>query len=115
MGRPSHITLALACLGVALAAATAVPVAEYDTGVLRYLAEADASGDKSSGSQGTGGDGSMNKPRQYKLDVTVGNGAPDCVNRKVILVNGEFEPRLVFAQGDWVEVSICSTALLSQK
>jgi hypothetical protein len=38
------------------------------------------------------------------LQVTVGTRSPDCVSRKVILINGEFQPRLTFTQGDWVEV-----------
>jgi hypothetical protein len=38
------------------------------------------------------------------LQVTVGTKAPDCVERKVILINGQFQPRLTFTQGDWVEV-----------
>jgi L-ascorbate oxidase len=86
--------------------AAASPVAELDTAALRNLAEANGPGDTSSKSQSSTGDGSIKNPKKYKLDVAVGNGAPDCVSRKVILVNGEFEPRLVFTQGDWVEVVV---------
>jgi hypothetical protein len=38
------------------------------------------------------------------LQVTVGTRAPDCVARKVLLINGQFQPRFTFTQGDWVEV-----------
>lgn len=54
--------------------------------------------------------GTDKKPRRYKLEVTIGNRSPDCVNRKVILINGRFQPRLVLTQGDWVEVSSRVTA-----
>lgn len=52
---------------------------------------------------------SASNPRRYTLDVTVGDRAPDCVSRKVILVNGEFQPSLTLTQGDWVEVSETTT------
>jgi len=47
---------------------------------------------------------SPGNPRRYTLDVTVAERAPDCVSRKVLLVNGEFQPTLQLTQGDWVEV-----------
>lgn len=47
---------------------------------------------------------SPGNPRRYTLDVTVAERAPDCVSRKVLLVNGEFQPTLELTQGDWVEV-----------
>lgn len=100
--------LALACLGVCFAASGAAAAsndAPSHNGILRKLAEADSANKSSSTGYGSDGDGSSSKPRKYKLVVTAGNKAPDCVNRKVILVNGDFQPRLTFTQGDWVEVS----------
>lgn len=73
---------------------------------MRSLAAASQAGTKqtSSSSSSTAGS-SPDNPRSYTLDVTVGERSPDCVSRKVILINGEFQPTLTFTQGDWVEVS----------
>eukprot|EP00878_Enallax_costatus_P033800 GHUV01037365.1.p1 GENE.GHUV01037365.1~~GHUV01037365.1.p1 ORF type:complete len:432 (+),score=88.08 GHUV01037365.1:181-1476(+) len=108
MGRLPSTLVALACLGFLVAssaAASAAALAPSDVVVRRQLAEMDASDDSSS-NQSSEGLGSISQAKKYKLDVTVGSGAPDCVNRKVILVNGEFQPRLIFTQGDWVEVTV---------
>lgn len=56
--------------------------------------------------QQTGGQpgSSAANPRKYTLDVTVGTKSPDCVSRKVILVNSVFQPTFTFTQGEYVEV-----------
>lgn len=90
-----HIPLAsllLLCLG---AAAAAAEVASTGTGARRLL-EANKLPEGSS----------QSNPKRYILDVTVGTRAPDCVARKVILINNNFQPRLTFTQGDWVEVAV---------
>lgn len=43
-------------------------------------------------------------PKRYVMDVTSGTAAPDCLQKRVILVNGQFQPLITFVQGDWVEV-----------
>lgn len=48
--------------------------------------------------------GTKENPRKYTLNVKAGNSAPDCVSRRVILVNGKFQPALEMTQGEWVEV-----------
>ncbi|KAF6252742.1 hypothetical protein COO60DRAFT_502544 [Scenedesmus sp. NREL 46B-D3] len=88
--------LLLLCLGAA-----AVASGDLDSSGSRarrlFQAAAPAHRNKQPGS-------SPSNPRRYTLDVTVGTRAPDCVTRKVILINGQFQPRLTFTQGDWVEV-----------
>lgn len=110
MGRIFSSLVTLACLGILAASSAAASTAVLSQAAAiarRQLNEVDATDDRSS-SQGSEGDGSMSKPKKYKLDVTVADGTPDCVKRKVIHVNGQFTPRLMFTQGDWVEVSIRS-------
>lgn len=45
-------------------------------------------------------------PRSLVLDITVGDGAPDCYSRKVIYVNRQFQPAITFTQGEWVQVTV---------
>ncbi|KAF8065871.1 L-ascorbate oxidase [Scenedesmus sp. PABB004] len=40
------------------------------------------------------------------MDVTAGTLAPDCVSRKVVLVNGEFQPQITLVQGEWVAMTV---------
>ena len=40
----------------------------------------------------------------YEWHLTVGQAAPDCFLRDVILVNGEFQPTLNVTQGDLLQV-----------
>ncbi len=54
----------------------------------------------------TSGTGTAADPVRATLDVTVGSASPDCVPRKVILINGRFQPMLRLTQGDWVEVRL---------
>ena len=42
---------------------------------------------------------------EYTWHVTVGNHAPDCFQRDVILVNGNFQPTLEVNQGDFLKVN----------
>jgi len=44
--------------------------------------------------------------RKYVMDVRVGTGAPDCVSRPVILVNGLFQPTITVKQGEILEVKV---------
>jgi hypothetical protein len=76
---------------------------------VRGLSSVSQAGTRQSNSSNTAAGSSPDNPRRYTLDVTVSERAPDCVSRKVILINGEFQPTLTFTQGDWVEVRICST------
>ena len=41
---------------------------------------------------------------EYAWHVTVGSRAPDCFQRDVILVNGDFQPALEVNQGDYLKV-----------
>lgn len=43
---------------------------------------------------------------RYEWHVTLASRAPDCFERPVILVNGEFEPALHVTQGDVVEINV---------
>lgn len=45
----------------------------------------------------------------YTWHVTVGSRAPDCFQRDVILVNGDFQPTLEVKQGDFLKVNSIST------
>lgn len=58
--------------------------------------------------------GTFSNPKQYTLTVTVGTRSPDCVSRKVILINGQFQPILRFTQGQWVAVSVDAGARLAR-
>lgn len=42
---------------------------------------------------------------EYTWHVTVGSRAPDCFQRDVILVNGDFQPTLEVNQGDFLKVN----------
>eukprot|EP00882_Tetradesmus_deserticola_P032525 GHRQ01036966.1.p1 GENE.GHRQ01036966.1~~GHRQ01036966.1.p1 ORF type:complete len:208 (+),score=41.28 GHRQ01036966.1:131-754(+) len=97
---PSQWAMALPGL-LLLCLAAAVAAGDIDSLGARRLFQATtpASGNKPPGS-------SASNPQRYTLDVTVGTRAPDCVSRKVILINGEFQPKLTFMQGDWVEVTV---------
>jgi hypothetical protein len=108
-----------------LLSSTAAPVAAlpqfaisdhgFTAGIGRFLAavrglsSVSQAGTKQSSSNTAAGS-SPDNPRRYTLDVTVGERAPDCVSRKVILINGEFQPSLTFTQGDWVEVRAAALA-----
>jgi hypothetical protein len=105
--------LASALLVVLLVHSTAAVQLQNDTAA--SAASANRHGgdkDKHSGKDHSGGYGSgtdrpgssPKNPKHYTLDVTVGERSPDCVSRKVILINGEFQPALIFTQGDYVEV-----------
>lgn len=91
----------------------------FTAGIGRFLAavrglnSVSQAGTKQSSSSNTAAGSSPDNPRRYTLDVTVGERAPDCVSRKVILINGEFQPTLTFTQGDWVEVR--AAAALAQQ
>lgn len=109
----SRTCLASALLVVLLVHTTAA--AQLQNGTAASAASANRhGGDKDrysskdhSGSYGSGTDragSSPKNPKQYTLDVTVGERSPDCVSRKVVLINGEFQPALVLTQGDYVEV-----------
>jgi L-ascorbate oxidase len=43
---------------------------------------------------------------KYTWRVTVGNRAPDCFERPVLLVNEEFGPTLEVHQGDLIEIDL---------
>jgi hypothetical protein len=62
----------------------------------------------------TSGVGTSVDPVRATLDVTVGSASPDCVPRKVILINGRFQPMLRLTQGDWVEVRLLPHAAEQQ-
>jgi len=62
----------------------------------------------------TSGTGTAADPVRATLDVTVGSASPDCVPRKVILINGRFQPMLRLTQGDWVEVRLLPHAAEQQ-
>ncbi|KAK9907756.1 hypothetical protein WJX75_009340 [Coccomyxa subellipsoidea] len=42
----------------------------------------------------------------YDFDVTVGKGAPDCFEKDVILVNGEYHKQIEVVQGNILEVTV---------
>jgi hypothetical protein len=109
----SRTYLASALLVVLLVQSTAAVQLQNDTAASaasanRHGGDKDKqSGKDHSGSYGSGTDrpgSSPKNPKHYTLDVTVGERSPDCVSRKVVLINGEFQPPLVLTQGDYVEV-----------
>lgn len=109
----SRTWLASALLVVLLVHSTAAVESQNDTAASaasasRHGGDRDKhSGKYHSGGYGSGTDrpgSSPKNPKHYTLDVTVGERSPDCVPRKVVLINGEFQPALVLTQGDYVEV-----------
>ncbi|KAK9828854.1 hypothetical protein WJX72_002416 [[Myrmecia] bisecta] len=44
--------------------------------------------------------------KEYTWRVTVANRAPDCFQRDVLLVDGEFQPALEVTQGDFLKVTV---------
>lgn len=52
---------------------------------------------------------SPDNPFRYTLVITAGTKSLDCVSRKVILINGLYQPTLTFTQGHWVEVNVINS------
>lgn len=44
--------------------------------------------------------------KKYTWRVTIGNVAPDCVQRSGFLVNGEFQLPLVLTEGEDIEITV---------